>query len=246
MVEFDVKTAADLDTPTLVEGLPGVGLVGKIAADFITEELGLTEYAELRSEDLPPVAVFEDGDRELKSPVRVFVDESCDLLVLQSAVPFNVLDERQFVKGVTAWIDEQDATPIYIAGIPTERDPGDTPEMYGIASGDGAALLDDAGVQPPTASGVVQGPGGVLLREAKKRDVDAVGLLVESDPRFPDPHGAQRVIDHGIEPLADIEVDTQRLTDEAEQIVEQREEMVRKLEQAEDGGTRVSTRGMFQ
>lgn len=246
MVDITVTSDANLDSPTLVEGLPGVGLVGKIAADHMKEELEMEEYGSVRSEGLPPVSVFEAGNREVKSPVRLFVDEAHDLLALHSAVPIEVLDEQVFVEELTEWVAEVDATPIYLAGIAEERDPGDAPEVYGISTGAGGDLLSDAGVEPPTETGLIQGPGGALLQEAKDRDVDAVGLLVESDPRFPDPQGAQRIIDRGIEPIAGVEVDTGRLSEEAEDIVSQRESMMQQMQQAEERGDQVSTRGMFR
>ena len=34
-----------LDSPTLIEGFPGVGLVGKIAADHLIDSFEMTHYA---------------------------------------------------------------------------------------------------------------------------------------------------------------------------------------------------------
>lgn len=246
MVEISTRDDIDLDSPTLIEGLPGVGLVGKIAADHVLDELGLVEYGAIDIDSNPPVAVFEEDDRDVKSPMRLFASPEDDLLVLQSAVPIEAVSAREFFETFTEWVADTDVTPIYLAGIAEEREPGDAPEVYGISTGACGDLLSDAGVEPPTETGLIQGPGGALLREAKGRDVDAVGLLVESDPRFPDPQGAQRIIDRGIEPIAGVEVDTDRLSEEAEDIVSQRESMMQQMQQAEERGDQVSTRGMFR
>jgi hypothetical protein len=44
----------------LVEGLPGVGNVGKIAADFVADKLGAVRVADIFSEELPPQVLMDD------------------------------------------------------------------------------------------------------------------------------------------------------------------------------------------
>lgn len=48
MVAIDVReTGIELEEPVLVDGLPGVGLVGKIATDHVIERRGMTYYADV-------------------------------------------------------------------------------------------------------------------------------------------------------------------------------------------------------
>ena len=47
----------ELDAPTLVEGLPGVGLVGKLAADHLVDALDMVHYGTARCDGLPEIAV---------------------------------------------------------------------------------------------------------------------------------------------------------------------------------------------
>lgn len=58
-VSYDFRPA--LRTPVLIEGLPGVGNVGKLAADILARQLGAVRYARIYSDDLPP-QVLLDGD----------------------------------------------------------------------------------------------------------------------------------------------------------------------------------------
>ena len=44
----------ELDKPILIEGLPGVGNVGKIAADFLAEKLNAKRFATVYSDSFPP------------------------------------------------------------------------------------------------------------------------------------------------------------------------------------------------
>lgn len=50
-----------LEHPVFIEGLPGVGNVGKIAADFLCEKLEAKRFATIYSESFPP-QVMLDGD----------------------------------------------------------------------------------------------------------------------------------------------------------------------------------------
>ena len=76
-----------LDSPVLVEGLPGAGLVGKIAADHLIEEFGMHYYGAIHCDGLPEVAVYRGESSDVLPPVRLYADQERDLLVLQSDVP---------------------------------------------------------------------------------------------------------------------------------------------------------------
>lgn len=48
-----------LKCPVVIEGLPGVGNVGKLAADIVAEQLGAERFAVINSDDLPPQAILD-------------------------------------------------------------------------------------------------------------------------------------------------------------------------------------------
>jgi uncharacterized protein len=250
MVEIAVRDGVevDLDEPVLIEGLPGVGLVGKIAADHVVETLEMTYYGGVTAEGLPQVAVYEGGDREVRPPVRLYADGERDLVVLESDVPVSRTASVGFAEGLTDWIAERDCLPLYLSGLPTEDyDPTEVPELYGVATGGAGDLLDEHDVSPPPEAGVVGGPTGALLNRAADREIDAVGFVVESDPQFPDPVAARRVITDGINPVAGVSVDTDELVEQAEEIRDQKEALARQMQQAgEEESSQAQPRGMFQ
>ena len=57
-VSYDRRPA--LRRPVFIEGLPGVGNIGKLAADLICEQLGAVRFARIYSDDLPPQVVLDD------------------------------------------------------------------------------------------------------------------------------------------------------------------------------------------
>lgn len=245
MAHVDVLESVELDAPTMVEGLPGVGLVGKIAADHLVEELGMTHYANVHCDALPKVAVYQEGDATLHPPVRLYADQEANLLVLQSDVPISPTAAQEFADCIGDWFDEDQVFPIYLSGIGREKTDA-PPTMYGVGVGDGLARLEQAGIPTPNETGLVSGPTGALLNDAVEHGRSAVGLVVESDPRFPDPAAAQVLIRDGIEPLADLDIETDNLVDRAEEIRAAKERLAQRMQEAGEESTQARPLGMYQ
>ncbi|MFC3478607.1 proteasome assembly chaperone family protein [Halobacterium litoreum] len=248
MARVRVKTEFDLDSPTLVEGLPGVGLVGKIATDHLVDTFDMEYVASVDCDGVPRVAVYDGGDHDVLAPVRIYADESRNLLALQSDVPVSRGNGTEFSDCITGWLEDRDVTPLYLSGLPAQDlEAGDLPDVFGIATGDAGTRLEDAGIDAPPERGVVGGPTGALVNRASENDLDAIGLVVESDPQFPDPAGAKRLLDHAIEPLAGIDVPTDDLVDRAEDIRDQKERLAQRMQEAsEEESTQARPMRMFQ
>jgi uncharacterized protein len=244
MAHIAQHESVTLDAPVLVEGLPGVGLVGKIAADHLVEQFDMTYYASCHCDGLPQVAVYGEGERDVRPPVRIYADGQRDLLALQSDVPVSPSAAADFADCVTGWIADVDATPVYLSGLAGEKD--GVPELYGVSTGDAEGLLVEHDIPAPDENGLVSGPTGALLAEAGQRGLDGLGLVVEANPQFPDPEAARVLLTEAIAPIAAIDVDTDRLVDQADRIAQAREQLARKMREAEEESTRAQPLGMYQ
>jgi uncharacterized protein len=244
MAHVDIEADIDLAGATLVEGLPGAGLVGKIAADHLVDTFEMPCVGGLHCDGIPEVAVYHSDDSELMPPVRFYADADQDLLVLQSDIPVSPQRATGFADCVTSFVVEHDITPFYLSGLPGEKD--GTPELYGVASGDAGGRLDEAGIVPPRQGGLVSGPTGALLSQAQRQDLDAVGLIVETEAQFPDPESSRVIISGGIEPLTDLEVPTENLVERAEEIREAREQLAQQMQQADEESSQAQPLRGFQ
>jgi len=224
-----------LDDPTLVEGLPGVGLVGKIAADHLVDSYGMAHYGSLYCDGLPEIGVYAEGDPTVRAPVRLYADEARDLLVLQSDAPVSPSAADEFAACLIGWLADNDVTPVYLSGMAAEKE--GVPAVYGIATGDGAAMLDEAGIDPPTENGAITGPTGALVHETQRRGITSVGLVVEADKQFPDPEAARALLQTAIGPLGAFEVDTGALVEQAEEIQNAKQRLAEQMGAEEEEST---------
>ena len=195
----------------LVEGLPGVGLVGKIAVDHLVETFDMQHYASIYCDGLPQIGVYREDNTLIRPPVQVHADRDRDLLVLQSDVPVSPSEAPKFAVCLTDWITDHDITPVYLSGLPT-RDETTAEEVYGVATGDGTTMLDEAGIGPPVESGLISGPTGALLHRSRKDGLTSVGLIVESDAQFPDPPSRENASHERGNPISSVEVATHALS----------------------------------
>jgi len=231
IVEID---DVDLDSPVLVEGLPGVGHVGKLAVDHLLEEFDSTLVRKLHSEHLPPqVAVGDDGIAELTALSFYAVETGGeDLLVLTGdhqaqtntghyQLTHAVLDVAEIFGVERAYA---------LGGVPT----GELIEEYDVlGAGTTEALVEslrDEGVEfreDEPAGGIV-GVSGLLLGLGERHGLDAACLMGETSGYLVDPRSAKAVLEI-LQELLDFEVDYENLDDRADEM----EEVVSKIQELE-------------
>jgi uncharacterized protein (TIGR00162 family) len=242
MDEFEVEWVErpDLADPVFVEGLPGVGHVGKLAAEYLIEELDGALACRVYSTHFPPQVTVGDGVTELAcAEVHAVRTDARDLVVLtgdhQAGTPQGHYGLTETFLDVA---DEVGAARIFaLGGVPT----GELIEEYDVigAVGDAAEIdeLETAGVEFPDdepAGGIV-GVSGLLLGLGQRRDVTAACLMGETSGYLVDPKSAQAVLEV-LQDLLGFEVDFASLEDQAEEM----EEVVRQMEELE-GNARAAT-----
>lgn len=240
------KTGMQLDQPILVEGLPGVGLVGKIVVDHLVDSFGMTHFATVRCPGLPSVATYREGDRTIRRPVRIYADPERNLLALQSDVPVSPSAVADFASCLTGWLADHQATGLYVSGTPADVATGSERRLTGVETPAITGLLERYGIGPPVDDGIWSGPTGALLNQAVDMELPAVGVIVESDPNLPDPEAACTVLEDATAPIATIPVDADALREHAEEIRAEHEAFARQMNQpTQDESSRAEPMRMY-
>ena len=233
-IDIEVVDEADLDRPVLVEGLPGVGHVGKLAADHLLEELDSTLVRRVYSEHFPPQVDLDDaGVAELTGAEFYAVEtEGRDMLVL--AGDHQAQSNHGHYRLTNAFLDVAEdfaVEAVYaLGGVPT----GELIEEYdvlGAATDDSMVeRLEDVGVEfreDEPAGGIV-GVSGLLLGLGERRDLPAACLMGETSGYLVDPMSARAVLEILTE-LLEFEVGYGSLEDRAEEM----EEVINKIQEME-------------
>lgn len=229
---FDRRTDFEGASPTLVEGLPGHGLVASIVAEQLIDQLELDVYGRIRSEAFPPVTTFENG--RVRDPVRVYAGTDPDVLALHSGLPIPGDAYRPVSRCVLEELADEFDRAIFVAGTAAESD-AETGEVTGIATtADLADELDAAGVELADGFGTVGGVTGALMKECFHADVPAVALMVTANPFMPDPSSARTVIETALEPLTDFGIDASALSGKEEQIRQHKRQIAEQLRQSQE------------
>lgn len=177
-----------LKRPVLIEGLPGIGNVGKIALDFIIDELGARKIAEFQGYGYPH-SVFVNEDNLVELPViAVYATQAKsgkDLLLLAGDI--QPLDEQscyQFTDAVLDMAEELGCQEIITLGGIALKNVPPQPKVFLTGNARDIVKAYQKGTKISNklygVVGPIVGVSGVLLGMAAKRRIKAVSLLAET------------------------------------------------------------------
>jgi len=184
---IDKVSNPKIKNPILIEGLPGVGNVGKIATDFMIDSLGAKKLFEITSYNFPHcVFVNEDNLVELPS-IEVFYKNFKDHTLLLLAGDIQPLDEYSCYEFCDQILDMMEGFKgkkevITLGGIALERNPKE-PKVYATANGHKIRKKYAGRIMNNNIYGVVGpivGVSGLLVGLAGKRKIPAVSFLAET------------------------------------------------------------------
>lgn len=234
-----VETAEfDLKKPILVEGFPGIGLVGTIAASYIVEKLHMDMLGYITSEKFPPIAAVHN--KMPLHPARIYKSKKDNLLVLFSEFIIPLQSIHELSERILSWCAERNVRQIIsLGGIVV---PGQEDVVFGIASTpELVRQLEEAGIKT-IKEGATTGVSGVLLADCCSRGFPAVSLLAESKPEFLDPKAAALVIE-ALKKIVKINVNTQELIAESANIESRMKELIYKARDAHSNYKKVEEIG---
>ena len=243
MVEVDegVNSSGAL----LVSCFPSVGFVSSIVAHFLVEKLELELVGGVRHPKLPPVCLVQEG--KPLPPIRFYAGEpicnmdQCDKVVLIASeiqIPPELI--LPLSTGLIDWIVSSGVSSTILVdsfahGIDSSHSIFDDDEgmesMLGIGSNDSSHdLLKGIGV-PLLKQGLVGGMTGVMMGECRRRRIDALAILAESDGEIgqgviPDARATARIIGCMDGLLPAVHLDPEPLMEEAQRIEGQIREMM--------------------
>ena len=224
-VKVIYKEKPELKDPVLIEGLPGVGNVGKLAAEHLVDQLKATKFVEIYSKYFPPqVLVNDSGVVKLVNNEMFYVkrpEATNDLVVLigdyQGLTPDG---QYELSDRVLALAEELGVKMMFTLGGYGLGKLVEKPRVLGAVTDE--ELIEDMKSHGVTfskgepGSGIV-GASGLLLGLGKIHGLRSVCLMGETSGYFVDPKAAQVALEV-LSRVLDFKLDFTDLEDKAEQI----------------------------
>jgi len=226
-----------LKDPVLIEGLPGLGMVGRIATRYLAKQLNAKPFAKLYSPHFPYyVLVNEKGSVRLLHCVFSFWENRTgkhDLIFLTGDSQAQTIEGQYDVANSILDFAEKHGvrTVITIGGYRKEAE--EKPQVVAVSTN--SALLSKAlkaeAVASPSGNPIV-GTAGLLLGFAKFRKISALCLLGETRGYLPDPEAAKSVLSV-LKSILEIKIDFKDIDKEIEKskkVIERMEKIAKERE----------------
>jgi len=216
--------------PILIEGFPGIGLVGNIASQHIIEELNMEYIGSIDSRYFPSIAVLYEG--LINMPVRIYEKEDLNLIIVISDIPISHSVSYDVSNALVDWAQSINVKEIV--------------SIAGIAIMDGGHKVFGAATIPEMLEkirskveifqmGTISGISGSVMTECLMRGIPALSLLGATRTQNPDPRAASAVIEI-LNELYELSIDTQRLVEQAERIEIELQKLAEDVQTTEQKG----------
>ena len=234
--EINVLEEIELDNPIFIEALPGLGHVGKLAADHMIDELEATKFAEIYSPTFPPqVLVRDEGIIENMYNELYYLrdvgEDNLDLIILvgntQALSP-----EGQYIvcKEILDFVSKYNIDRIFtLGGMVTSPQPVENPNVFGAATNEAnVELLKEAEIEIRSNDGGIVGASGVFLGLGVRQGIHGMCLMGETPGYFIDAEAAEALLKK-LSRILNFEINVDKLDERAEET----RQMIAKAQQME-------------
>jgi uncharacterized protein len=254
-----VQGKKKLNSPILIAGFPGAGLVGSISTSYIINKLHMNQIACVESEFIVPGVIYTEG--KLRHPFRLYSNKEGDICVLVCEAPIMVEGMYSVLDTFVKWALNNKVNEVMVLdGIAVEGLP-DSKRMPIILSSDGreadaANLIDDDNknsdvtnkeeeeekkddkshsIYPSTA--FIGGIAGGILSSCLSNGIASKALLISAARRIPDPEGAAIIIESlsKITNNESLKIDTQQLREQGASLKMRMEKIMQSFVEQQQG-----------
>ncbi|MGJ7028763.1 MULTISPECIES: proteasome assembly chaperone family protein [Methanothermobacter] len=201
----------DVEDAVVLEGSPGVGLIGNIVGWLLVEDLKMREIGYIDSKYFPPLAVLYRG--VAIHPFRIYEGEGIVLFLSDFILPPTVVYDM--TNAIVEWMERNRSHELITFNSMVVREKSQ-PVAGAGNSQDVIQRLADLGI-PIVPFGNLNGISGTLLTRCAVRDIPASCLFAEILNPYPDPRAAAAVVDV-LNSMLGTSIDPEPLLQEAQAI----------------------------
>ncbi len=252
VTKIEVIASKKLKNPILMVGLPGIGLVGKIAVDYVVNELKPKAklYAKVISDSFPPAVHTKNGILNLISDeIYLYSTKTRDYLFLIGPVqpslmmPISATQHYEFSETIASFLKKQNVKEIYtFAGINVGQKRLNTKPSVMVVSSDQKTKekiekkkINNLVFDKTKTDALISGVAGLLVGVAyNNHKISGCCFMGETDQKlvFGD-QGSAKCVLQVISKLVDFKFDMKKIDKEAKKIESSFSEITSKIKEIE-------------
>jgi len=228
--KIEIEQEIETENPVFVEGLAGIGHIGRNTVSYIADETGAEQVGEITSHHFPPHTIVNNDKTVESIKNKIYAlsrDEGRDIILLEGNAQAGTPEgHHEVAEKVMNFIEDQEAEEIITVGGYGTGDVVESPSVFGAVSTEEIKDKYDADIEFEHDVGQVVGISGLLIGLAQDREMDGLCLLGET-PGFllSDPKSTEAVL-KVLENVLELELDYSQLDEK----VEESQEVLKKLQ----------------
>ena len=197
-ITVEISEIPKLKNPKLVCGLPGSGFVGKLAVDYLIEELKGIQFANIFSSSFPPqVLIQPDGTTDLmKNTLYYCKSKTNDIVLLAGdAQPVSPESEYAMAEEITKICEKLGIETIYTLAAYITGTFSKIPKVYGTSTS--LKVVNEFSKQGifTMNSGSITGMNGLIIGVGKTKGITGICLLGETSGYVVDAMASKAVLE---------------------------------------------------
>lgn len=234
-VRLDMEKEFDVENPVFIEGLAGIGHIGKTTVGYLVDHLEATKVGELYSHHFPPYTIVKDDKTVdlLKNDIyQLKREDDRDIVFIEGNAQASTPEGHyEVAEKIMELVDQVNASEIITVGGYGTGDVIEEPGVLGAVTTENVKKeYEDMGVDFDHDVGQIVGASGLILGLGHEKEYPGICLLGET-PGFllSDPKATEAVL-KSIEKILDLDIDYTELDEK----VKESQEVLKKLQNIQD------------
>ncbi len=196
---MEIKLSSKPKGAAIIEGFPGLGLIGTISTEYLIKHLNAKPIGEIVSKDIQPMVAVHEG--RVVQPLEIYYVKSKNLVIIHALTDIRGL-EYELSEAILELYKQLQAKEI----ISLEGILGQSGENNAYFYSNHAGAKKKFGKVKATAlnEGIIMGVTAALLLRGRK--AKTTGIYVETQSKLPDSRSAAKIIEM-LDAYLDLNVD---------------------------------------
>jgi len=184
---MEIRLRSKPQNPTIIEGFPGIGLIGTITTEYLIKHLNAKSIGYIWSKDVSPVAAIHES--KVIQPLEIFYAKKKNIVILHAMTDIKGLewDIANILQDLYKMLKAKEI--ISIEGIMGESTTSQAYYYTNIPASSKKLAVNATQLK----EGIIMGVTAAMLLQDK--NMKTTGVFVETHSKLPDSKSAAKIIE---------------------------------------------------